>query len=284
MGNNLAMSSNDRLLHRSPRTGRGLAAVASLGLALGLLAGCGADGGDEAGPTTTAATTENEDTTTTEDGDTTETTETTEGAGGSVSVEDLEAIMPEAEEIGPDYRSDSDVEEGYDEPSETDDALAEACPEAARFLAEDGDDDDAVERLFETDDGRQVEIRLDPTPNTNFDVDRIDEVVEAVNACETIDLSSDGLQLAMELGAERNDDNGDRGVQLAITATMDHADFPAPITLTGTGHSFLVGDVAVSLMVFDGVDEDAMAAVPGDHDLLTGLADRLESDVSALVE
>lgn len=253
-----------------------------------LLAGCGSSGGDDATTTTiaAAATTTTAagptDTDGASDDDATTTTGVAQGDGGTVSLDALEALMPDPSVIGPGYRSNSDVEEGYDDPGETDQAMTDACPEAAALTAEQDDADD-VERLFETDDSREVNLRLDPTPSANLDPDRIDTIVDAINACAPVVLDQDGLSITMDLAAERDDTFGDRGVTMQIQATLTHPSFPAPLELGFRGRAFVVGSVAVTILASDGIDEDAMAAVPGDFDRAEALAGQMEAAVADLV-
>lgn len=258
-----------------------------------LLGACGSSGGDDAGTTTTpaaeASTTTGapgpSDTTDQGEGGEDEPTTTSgsdRGDGATVSLDDLEALMPDASVMGPEYRSNSDVEEGYDDPGETDQAINEACPEAAALTAEQDDTDD-VERLFETDDSREVNLRLDPTPSANLDPDRIDAIVDAINACGPVVLDQDGLSIRMDLAAERDDTFGDHGVTMQMQATLSHPSFPAPLELSFRGRAFVVGSVAVTILTSDGIDEDAMAAVPGDFDRAEALATQMESAVADLV-
>jgi hypothetical protein len=255
-----------------------------------LAGGCGSSGGDATTTTTTAGSAPTTPTTqgstatdgSTGDEPTSTTAPATDGGGGEVSLDDLEALMPDPSVIGPDYRSNSDVEEGYDDPGETDQAMTDACPEAASLTAEQDDAGDA-ERLFETDDSRQVNLRLDPTPSANLAPDRIDAIVDAINACAPVVLDQDGLDLTMDLAAERDDTYGDRGVTMQIQATLSHPSFPAPLEVGFRGRAFVVGSVAVTILASDGIDEDAMVAVPGDFEPAEALAAQMEAAVAELV-
>lgn len=266
---------------RSLRTG----ALALAAAAVLLVPACGTGGDDEADDTTTTTeaagetTTTGDETTTTEDG-----TTTTEGSGGGeVSADDLEALLPDESDIGADYVG-TDLED--DEPSESDDEVAAACPEAAQFMNETGEDD-RVGRQFETEDNREIEVKLDPTPSENFDEDTIDTVIDAVNACDVIELENNGINMEMSLDAQRDDTYGDLGVVMRMTALMDHPDFPAPVTLTFSNRAFVVGSVSVSLSATDGLTGATAAEIeliPGDHQILEDLAERLETDVADLQE
>lgn len=247
-----------------------------------LLAGCGASGGDDIAEATTTTTA---DSTTTTAGDRSDDTTTSTEAGssdGQIDREALDALMPEASDIGADYHSNSDVEEGYDEPDDTDNAVADACPGAAKFMDTAVDKTKAA-RLFETEDGRNVEVTLDPTPSANFDEGAFDDVIDAINACDTIELAQNGVEMKLDLAAERDDSYGDRGVVMQMHAVMTHASFPAPIELSFRVRSYIIGSVSVSTSVNDGLNEDTLEAVPGDFDFVDQLAADLEPKVADLV-
>lgn len=251
-----------------------------------LLAGC-STGGDEADDATTTteaeqSTTTADDTTETTGDDSDETTTTAGGSGGDVTTEDLDALMPETGDIGPDYEMTADVEED-DEPSESDAALEEQCPGAAQFMSPDDAASDAAYRLFETSDDREIEIKIDPTPNPNFEEGRIDEVIDAVNSCDTIEVEQDGFTMTLDIEATADDTYGDRGVVISMRATMNHEELLAPLELGFSARAFVVGSVSVSLSSSDGIDgqtADEVHVVPGDHDLLADIAAALEPAVA----
>lgn len=247
-----------------------------------LLGGC-STGGDEAaeGTTTTEAEQPTSTTATTSGGDDGSST-TTEASSGEVDVEDLEALMPDAADIGPDYELTADVEE-EDEPSGSDAAIEEQCPGAAQFMSHDDATSDAAYRLFETADDREIEVKLDPTPNPNFDEGRMDEVIDAINSCGTIEVQEAGFTMTLDIRAAAEGTFGDRGVVMSMLATMDHAELLAPLELEFSARAFVVGSVAVSLSSADGITgrtAEEVRVVPGDHDLLDSLAATLEPAVA----
>lgn len=257
-----------------------------------LVAGCSTGGDDSAdGTTTTSAdgatsTTGDSTETTTDDG-----TTTTEGSDAEVTTADLEALLPEAADIGSDYSDvtdeqdeDEDDDEDDGDDSDMDAALEQACPEASEFFRdEDEDESDAAIRVFEAADGREIEVKLDPTPNPNFGEDVMAGIIDAVNSCSTIEVEQDGFTMAIELEASADDTNGDRGVTMAMDAHMTHPQLTAPLELHYSARSYVLGSVSVSLSASDGVAGQTNAdieVVPGDHDLLELLAEQLETGVA----
>ncbi|NLD76897.1 MAG: hypothetical protein GX643_09550 [Acidimicrobiales bacterium] len=268
-------------------------ALALLTTASLLVVGCGT-GGDDASSTTTEAgetsTTEGTDeTTTTSGGDADETT-TTEASDGEVTKDDLEALLPEASDIGPGYSVvPSDDDDGEDEASGTEmlAAMEKACPDAVEFFRspEDGDETDAAIRSFADADGREVEVKLDPTPNPNFGEGQMAKVIDAVNSCTTIELDNQGYAMAVDLVATPDDTYGDRGVRLQMLALMSHPQLPAPLELDFTSLAYVLGSVAVSIEAAGAPTGQTAADVrvlPGDVHLLDELAAALEPEVEAL--
>ncbi len=251
-----------------------------------LVAACSTGGDDPTSGTAATTTAGGETTTTGTDDGGEETTTTTEDAPREITLADLEAIMPEAIDIGPDYELTADVEED-DEPSETSDALDQACPAMADFMRDtDGaDSDDAAYRKFETADGRNVEVKLDPTPNPNFEEGRIDDVIDAVNSCSGIEVDQDGFRLAIDLLATADSTFGDRGVVLVADMVMTHPELLAPLELKMSSRAFVVGSVAVNIMAGDGVagaTAQDVHVVSGDHRIIDSLAEALEAGVADL--
>ncbi len=248
-----------------------------------LLAGCGETGGDDAATTTEATspdestTTTGDETTTTEDGATT----TTESSGGDVSIEDLEALLPEADEIRAGYTVQQPDDDDDDDENPADAAIQDACPDAADFFDDQGDDDPKAEREFADAMDRSISVGLDPTPR-NLGADVLDEVIDVVNGCGTITYDQDGFDVSADISAERDDTYGDRGVVMSMSITMEHPQLPAPLQLDMMSHIFVMGSVSVNVEATDGVDDDAMQAVDGDFDLIPELAALMEERVATL--
>ena len=167
-----------------------------------LVAACGTSGGDGAASS-----------------DGTSDATTTTAPPATVTSEDLEAILPMASDIGPDYTleessdDESDDEDEDDETSTTegdeedptDKAFEEACPKAKELdlmddEAEENDDEVSVE--FSTPQDQGIEVALDPTPG-EFDEATLDEVIEAFNDCGTVEYEDpDAGTISMTLAAE----------------------------------------------------------------------------------
>lgn len=261
-----------------------------------LLAGCGASGGDAA--TTSRSGGQEPASTTTadaggDDGGDDETTTTGEddGGGKELTSDDLEAILPTAADIGPDYEvkeDDDDVYEsttttapGEEDPTEA--ALREACPKAAELdLMSDEANEDEVGVEFATEDDRGIEVTLDPTP-VGIDDDTIDDIVEAFNDCGVVEFEDpDSGSMTMELSAERLDGVGDFGIEIRLDTALTL--FGVPITIGFHGYLFDVDGVGVSVTSSDGLDPGTFESVEGDDDLLPGLAAEMEQRVEALTD
>lgn len=267
------------------RARRALAASSVAALLLVAVA-CG-DDDDTAATTTTTTTAADEETTTSTtaddetDGD--DEPEDDDADDGAVDAE-LLALLPDVSAIEPRYTEVPDVGDDDEDDAEggddIEDALAQACPEAAAMLDEGDDEDDTAEREYDGDLERSVSVGLDPTPR-NLDEDTIDDAVAAVASCETMTLSQDGMDVTIDLTAERDDNYGDRGVLLTMNLSMAHPQLPAPITLEMRGRIFQVGSLGAQVNVTSGFDETTFEPVEGDFHLLDTLAAELETAAAA---
>lgn len=252
--------------------------LAGVGLSAALLlAACGGDDDDTSATTTTTAGDEGEETTSTTAPDGAD-----EAAEGEVPAEELEALLPDASAIGPGYTevaAEEDDDSGDDEATQQ--ALEEACPDAAELLADADDEDDEVEREFAGEHDRSVTVGFDPTPR-NLEDDSLDQVVDAINSCQPASVTQDGFDMTLELAAERDDTYGERGALVDLVVTMAHPQLPEPLTMDFRMRVFLVGSVSATIEVSSGIDESTVTPVPGDFDLLDSLAPQLEADLEAL--
>lgn len=259
--------SPDRRLHR---------ALAGVGVSAALLlAACGGDDDDRAATTTSTVAEDVAETTTS--------TVPDRGApDGEVPAGELEALLPDASAIGAGYSEvEPEQDDSGDDDRATQQALEEACPDAAELFADAEDEDDAVEREFAGDHERSVTVGFDPTPR-NLDDDTLDQVVDAVNSCRPASIAQDGFDMTLELAAERDDTYGERGALVDMQVTMAHPQLPEPLTLEFRMRVFLVGSVSATIEVTSGVDGSTMTPVPGDFDLLDSLAPQLEAGLDAL--
>ena len=260
--------------------------IALLGT-LGLLAGCGTSGGDDATGTTAANGSSADDKT--DDG-------SDEGSGSMPTTEELEALLPTAEEVGSDYteQAPDTGDDGEDSADSTDDEMdqkfEEACPGISEleFLdmgSSDDGEDDSVTASFATDDDREVEVTLDPTLD-QLNEDNLDTLVDALDGCDDIEVTDEeeGFSFTISLQAERDDTYGDFGLAMTFEATI--AFFGMEIPLTFAGQAFSVDGIGVTVSATSGVIEDEeafeMTPVPYDADVLADLSALMEERVGSL--
>ena len=258
-----------------------LAAIGAL-----LVAGCSAGGDDPASGTTTSSASGGDETTATGADQDDDGTTTTGGSGRDVTTEDLEALLPDASDVGPAYSVAPEEDDDGDSDAEMEEAMEKACPEAAEFMRDDDDDDgDAAIRSFETSNGQGIEVKLDPTPNPNYAEGIMGDLIRAVDACDTVEVEIDGFSVSIEISATPDDTYGDRGVRMQMLAVMSHPALLAPLELDFSSLSYLVGSVAVSIEASGGIagqTAEEIRVVPGDHDLVDALAAALEPEVEAV--
>jgi len=260
---------------------------------LSLLASCGASGGDDVSSdakttTTTAGGDEGADDEPADD----ETTTTVAGGSGLTSA-DLADILPTAEDIGEGYEmSSEDLDDEPEESSDGDDeeeadpteeAILEACPGASVLDELDSGSDanpDEVSREFSTKSDTTIEVALDPTAD-DFTAENVDKVVEALADCGTIKTEDeDGNAIEMTIKAEPTDAYGDYGLEMSMDATFDLMGTPVKIEFRGL--IFGVDGATVSVVATSGLDDATFEYVPGDYDLVPGLAAEMQDRVAAL--
>lgn len=246
-----------------------------------LLAGCGTSGGNDDDAATTAA---NGEPTTTAAPD--EDEDDQAGDASSVTGEQLEAILPTAADLGPEWTLDELVGAGEavddDEADELDPddpadaAIAEACPEAAALDFGDDSSPEDVSATFSTDEDLGMEVSLGPVPS-RFTEDGLDEVIDALAACTDIDLEQDGIPMSMDIGAERSDEYGDYGAR--INFDIGFSVMGQELSLTLVGNLFVVDGVAVGVVATSGFDQVVGEPVDAPLDLLADLSAEMETRV-----
>ena len=254
---------------RTTSTTRLRAFAASSVAALLLVTACGDD--DDTTADTTSSTTEAVDDTTT-----TSAPDDPADDGDDAAHGDLSAMLPDVSAIDSSYTAvPSDDDDDSSDSAEIEDAMEEACPEAAALFEED-DEDDSVEQEYAGELERSITVGFDPTPR-NLDEGTIDDAVAAISSCETVTLTQDGMDMTIDLAAERDDMFGDRGVLMTMNLSMSHPQLPAPIQLEMRGRIFQVGSLGAEVSITSGFDETTLEPVPGDFDLLDTLAAELET-------
>jgi hypothetical protein len=242
---------------------------------LGLLAACGTSGGQDA-PTASEDQTE------------------PDGGGATATREQLEALLPTAEEVGSEYEldessADGDDDDGddEDEDDEIDRQFEEACPGIADldFLdSGSGADDDAASATFTTEDDREVEVNLDPLLD-ELNEDNVDALVDALADCTDIEVTDeDGFTLAIDIRAERDDTFGDFGLRMDFEATVTAMGFEIPLTFAG--QAFSVDGIGVTISATSGIIEDdeamELTPVPFDEDVLASVSELMAERVGSL--
>lgn len=262
--------------HRRRNLGAAVAAVA----VTALLAACGVSGSDssDAPPTTE----QGDAATTTTDGGASPTTEAEDPDPGTVlSVEDLEAVLPEADEIGFGF---DEVPGGDGESDSTaSDAMSETCPETAEFLDEDDDGDDTASRVFAAADGRSFTVDLNPEPE-DVDADYIAGMIDAVNGCGEFSFTaSNGAEYTVVMSAERADEVGDMGVRIQQDITLVHPSLPEPVSFSQANWNFIDRTVGVELFSADGIANDG-TVTPADHEILADVGLMISTELQPLFE
>jgi hypothetical protein len=221
-----------------------------------VLAGCGASGGNDASAVPTG--------------------------------EQLEAILPTADDLGPEWELDELVgageaedeeAEGFDPDDPTDAAIAEACPEAAALdVGQDASPDD-VSASFTTDQDLMAEVSLGPVPD-RFSEEGLTEVIDALADCTDIEIEEDGTAMTMTIRADRSDDLGDYGATIGFDIEVEV--LGEPLTLTLDGRIFVIDGIAVGVMVNSGFDAMTGETVDAPTDLLEELSAEMEQRLQEL--
>ena len=261
---------------------------------VGFVAGCGTSGGDDASPTTTAGKASSSSTSdgssdTTEPSDattsgSTETTATTKGHGAAPTLAELQAILPKASDIGTGYTLQGD-DSSDDSSDETDKQLEEACPGISKleFLGQGQSDGSTATANFATEDDREVDVELDPTP-THLTADNVDQIVSTLDGCKDVKVSDDssGFSIQMSISARREDGYGDFGMRMDMQATVSAMGLEIPLTFAG--HAFSVDGVGVYVSATSGVDDSGndIRPIPYDADILDSVSSLMEDRVGAL--
>ncbi|HET8930742.1 MAG TPA: hypothetical protein VFN21_08805 [Acidimicrobiales bacterium] len=208
---------------------------------------------------------------------------TTTAPNPELTEADLQGLLPTAEQVGADFRVDSDEDDDDDNPFG--DALDDACPALAE-LSDDDDSDADAEREFSSADDRTVTVSLaDDVANSQVpDEAALDEVVDAVDDCGTISFTSDGIDFTAGIDMELDDAFGDFGVIYTMDFRAESAQLPAPMVFDAVARMYVMGDVAVVVSALGSVDSTTLETIPADADIVDRLAEQLESDLGELLE
>lgn len=271
---------------------RRLLLLIALLASLGLVAGCGTSGGEASSTTTTAAPAPDDgadDATTTEPTDADEPDQPDDGGTATISVEELEALLPTEEEVGNGYvleesTADGTAETDDDEDTDsTDQQFEEACPGLAEldFLDDASDADDSSAMVsFATEDERELEVELDPT-SEDFTEDNLDELIDAFADCQDLEITDeDGFTSTISISAQPDGSRGDFGLRLDMDISIDF--LGTPVSFQFAGQAFKIDDIAVFVSATSGLEETEtdFTPIPLDEELLGDISDLMENRVN----
>lgn len=184
---------------------------------------------------------------------------------------ELESVLPEAEDLGPDYEESSASSPSDAHSLDIGAAAAKACPASKKFWeTNDGPD---VMRDFETSDGRMIGIGLELT--TPDDFRKMNEAArDAFAGCKSFSTSNAaGAKFQVSFELEDDSSVGDDGMKLLVTMKVNSKDLPRPITLKMNVQRFRVGDVGVTAGALSGFNTAAATEVDADLDIRDAVAD-----------
>lgn len=211
------------------------------------------------------------------------------GKGGSgVTLDQLAQILPTSADVGAGYSIDTTDDSGGGGPSDADieAAMKKACPDAESLFAQSSTDNGtSADRTFTTDDNRTIDVSYDTSASDPQGINtaaEIEKLVDAINACDTVEVTSDEFSMAMDLRARSDDTYGDRGMVLDIHAKLSGAQLPSGLFVDMRYRIFQVGDVDVAINATSGIDQDTLEVVPADSDIQDRLSHKAETDIAAL--
>lgn len=216
---------------------------------------------------------------------TTSVTKTTKAAS-SITVADLEKLLPTAAQVGPDYRVDSSNDGNGDEDVAMSDAMDKACPDAGALLDAQNNDGPTADRSFTTDDSRSVEVQFEPGNSDMSGIGNeaeLDKLVAALNSCKTISYTDkDGLHFELTLKAKKDSSFGDIGIVMDMDMMLSGDLLPKEVPFSAHFRIFQQGAVTVTVSASSGLDQATLEAVPADVDVLETLSKKADDDVSRL--
>ena len=202
------------------------------------------------------------------------------------TLDELEALLPEAADLGEGYElvssneDPTEADDDDDDPMGLDSALDDACGPAVTDWMDAGgdgpDEDEEVVRHFSTDVDQTVQTDIGFTSREVSD-DQLAELIDALRDCEqaTVDLPDGSLDV--QISASEEAEIGDQAVRVFMDLTMHIDGLPQPITVSMEGITYVRGPVTVMVMVGDGLDERTLRAVPGDVHLIDSLATEIDT-------
>lgn len=194
---------------------------------------------------------------------------------------DLERLLPVASDVGAGYEMIDESDSGSDSgDGEFDKVMADACPSLVDLIGapeNNSDSPDKAERSFSTEDGRTVSVELDPdlTDAKVTSAAEMRKVVDAVNSCDNLKFSNNGVDFTMSLTMRTDKTFGDFGGILELSVHGESAQLPKPLDLNGVVRMFVSHGVGVTVSAMGGVDTETFDAVPADSDAVETIAKQI---------
>lgn len=211
-----------------------------------------------------------------------------------VSTEDLQSLLPGADEIGPTYDVVADAVGSDDGPQNDawNEAFQHACEDLYRLTADAGEvitvalarAPMTVDRSFADEYLREVTVML-TTDDDLFPMrDQINALVVAINHCDIIEVpgSGGGPDTSVRLQASPDSNYGDVGMVMKMELALSGGDLPVKIRRTGHVRAFQYGAVTAVVTTVDGFEPGTARAVRVDKDLARDLAKRLNRGIRDL--
>lgn len=197
---------------------------------------------------------------------------------------DLADLLPTASNLGPEY---SEAQKDDSEDTAAGDngafvaAMVKDCPDSQKFMAK-GGGKDSLDRVFDTKDGRQVEVNVQIEDADAADRE-LEDIRNAFANCKTVKYTDDAkVKYSIKLGGKADQTYGDNGAMLTMDRTITDPHKFKPVTIRTKMRLFRVGNVDVTISARSGYNHAAEAEVDGDFDLLDSLADTIASGAKDL--
>lgn len=220
----------------------------------------------------------------------------------SIEVGELEALLPEPDDLGSDYQTLATGAETGTGPGDDvwDAALREACSglydlvgapaEVVTVSYTDAqstslvDEPVSVERLYTDDAFRLVTVFL----TTDDDVfpmrDQIDALIVAINRCDVIDIpgSDEEFAMSVRLSAQPDSNYGEVGMVMTMQVDLSGARLGGRVQMTRNIRAFQYRAVTAVITTVDGFDPDTFQRVRVDKNLASDLATSLNRSIRDL--
>lgn len=244
-----------------------------------LLAGCSTSGSravEDEPPDPTETTVDGDPTTTTEADPGEETTTTERGdhpdGGDAPSLEELEAVLPSAADLGPVW---TEVDRSDDEGPGT--LVSDSCSQVAPYV--DRDESSRVSRTYEDHEGFRITIRLDREPGVFAEDGLPDRILTDYRSCNAT-MEEEGVRFRATFDGEPMPEMGHNGVGIvsAVTAEGDGLDADIDVYLFSASSD---NGVLVEVLTQDRLRDDGTVA-PVAGNLMPEVVASMITEVDAL--